>query len=157
MKLRRTCLAKSPEKLTAVYSKKHLSAGTKGNIHYLHLGAHLAKGLHLSFRKRRKAPDLVSFVWPTPKGIERAVIQWQQVSGPIGALGIVTKSWCSIPYKGFVGLNCPVVYCACLIHQPQRMKTFQSARGGRKAGYPPWRFPWPDKQQVLMDKRVIIL
>ena len=31
-----------------VYSKKHLWAEAKGNIHCLHLGAHLAKGTFLS-------------------------------------------------------------------------------------------------------------
>ena len=53
-----------------VSSKKHLWAGAKGNIHCLHLGAHLAIGLHFSFRKRRMAPDLGSFVCPSPQGTD---------------------------------------------------------------------------------------
>ena len=75
MKLRRTCLAPSPERLAVVYSKKHRRAGAKRSIHYLHLGAHVAKGLHFSLRKRRKAPDLGSFVFPTHQDIEREMIQ----------------------------------------------------------------------------------
>ena len=68
--------AQSPEKLTVVCSKKHLWAGVKGTIHGLYLGAQLPWGLHLSFRKRKKAYALGSFVCPTAQGIEKAVIQW---------------------------------------------------------------------------------
>ena len=79
------------------------------------LGAQVAKGLHLSFRKRRKAPDLGSFVFPKPQGGDSLVT----VSAPEGAVGFfLTNSWCSIPCEGFFKLNFPAVYYACRIHQP---------------------------------------
>ena len=65
-----------------VYSKKRLWVGAKGNTHCMLLSAHVAKGLHLSFRKRRKAPDLGSFVFPKPQGGDSLVT----VSAPEGAV-----------------------------------------------------------------------
>lgn len=57
------------------------------------------QNLQFSFRKRRKSPDLGSFLCPKLHGSNSMLT----VSAPEGALGFLTESCCSIPCKAFLG------------------------------------------------------
>ena len=70
MKLTRTCITQSLEKLLSIV--RNTCGQGQGNIHCLLLGAHFAKGLNFFFRKGRKASDLALLYALT----FREVIHW---------------------------------------------------------------------------------